>query len=155
MVTCTFENGGTAKLRHVVTHAIVEKDGAILLVKRAPEMLEGGKWGLPAGYMEINETMAEGVLRELYEETGWEGKVSTLFRINSRPDRPNEDRQNISVEFIVEPTKKTGTPDHESTNVEWIPIDKLRPEEFAFDHGESIQLYLEWKQKKFQLPIVV
>lgn len=27
MLTCTFENGGTTSLRHVVVHAIVEKDG--------------------------------------------------------------------------------------------------------------------------------
>ena len=155
MVICKFENGGEAKLRHVVTHAIVEKDGAILLVKRAPGLLEAGKWGLPAGYMELNETAAESVLRELYEETGWEGTVSTFFRIVSTPNRPNEDRQNVSLEFIVTPTKKTGTPDHESTDVQWIPIDKLRPNEFAFDHGESIQLYLKWKEKKFQLPMLI
>ena len=29
MINCVFENGSPASLRHVVVHAIVEKDGAL------------------------------------------------------------------------------------------------------------------------------
>ena len=157
MLKCTFENGHeTTHLRHAVVHAIVEKDGALLLVKRAPPLLEAGKWSIPAGYMDRDETAGECALRELYEETGWEGEIITLFRINSFPFRPHEDRQNVSLEFLVKPIQKTGEPDHESSAVEWIPIDKLFPfDEFAFDHGESLKLYLEYRKKKFQLPLVV
>ena len=155
MVTCKFENGGTAQLRHVVTHVIVEKNGAILLAKRALNLLEGGKWGIPSGYLELNETASEGALRELYEETGWEGKIISLFRIITKPHRPHEDRQNVVFEFIVEPTRQTGTMDKESTGMEWIPIENIRFSELAFDHGESLQLYLEWKKKKFLLPLFV
>lgn len=152
-VICTFENGGKAALRHAVTHMIVEKDNTILMVKRAEHLLEGGKWSVPSGYMEMDETAAEGALRELYEETGWEGKIIELFSIITNPHRPNEDRQNIAFEFVVEPIKKSGTPDQESTAVEWIPIEKIRFDELAFDHGESLRLYLEWKKKKFHLPL--
>src|SRR5690349_13402924 len=48
------------------------------------------------------------VLRELREETGWEGRVVSLLRINSRPDRPREDRQNIAFDFLIEPLEKRG-----------------------------------------------
>ncbi len=161
MITCTFENampagrhGKKASLRHVVVHAIVEKDGSLLMVKRAGDILETGKWSIPAGYLERDETAAQGILRELKEETGWEGEIISLFRINTNPSRPNEDRQNISIEFLVKPIRKTGVPDHESSKVEWIPIDKLLPfEEFAFDHGESIRLYLEYRKHSFPLPL--
>jgi len=47
MITCTFEKGYTASLRHIVTHAIVEKSGTLLLVKRAGNIPEAGKWALP------------------------------------------------------------------------------------------------------------
>jgi ADP-ribose pyrophosphatase YjhB (NUDIX family) len=155
MITCAFENGGPAQLRHVVVHAIVEKDGALLLEKRAGNILETGKWSLPSGFLDRNETAAEGALRELHEETGWEGKIVSLFRINSRPDRPKEDRQNIAIEFIIDPIQKTGEPDHESSKVEWISFEKLLSfSEFAFDHGESIRLFLEYRRKKFPLPII-
>lgn len=156
MITCTFENGNKASLRHVVTHAIVERDGSLLLEKRDGPILETGKWSLPAGYLERGETVEQGVLRELLEETGWKGEIVSLFRINSNPNRPHEDRQNISIEFIVKPIEKIGEKDWESSKVEWIPIEKLLPfDEFAFDHGESIRLYLEYRIHPFPLPILV
>jgi 8-oxo-dGTP diphosphatase len=155
MITCRFEDEGRANLRHVVVHAIVERDGALLLGKRSGDILESGKWGLPSGFLDRDETAAEGVLRELKEETGWEGEVVSLFRINTKPDRPAEDRQNIAIEFIVRPVKKTGEPDTENSKVEWIALDDLLPlEMFAFDHGDSIRRYLEYRKKPFPLPIL-
>ena len=46
MIRCAFADGAPVLLRHAVVHAVVERDGALLLVRRAPHMLEGGKWGL-------------------------------------------------------------------------------------------------------------
>lgn len=156
MITCTFEKGYTASLRHVVVHPIVEKDGCLLLGKRAGDLLEAGKWGLPGGFINRDETLTQAVLRELLEETGWKGEVVALFRINSNPMRPHEDRQNIAIEFIVKPLEKIGEGDWESSKVEWIPIKKLLPfDQFAFDHGETIRLYLEYRKKHFKLPLLV
>lgn len=155
MITCTFEKGNTAHLRHVVVHAIIEMDGALLLGKRAGDILETGKWGLPAGFLDRNETAAMGVVREVKEETGWDSEVISLFRINTNPYRPHEDRQNISIDFLVKPIKKTGDPDSESSKVEWIPIEKLIPfDDFAFDHGKSIEMYLRYRKNPFPLPLL-
>ena len=156
MITCSFEDGGKALFRHVVVHAVIEKDGCLLLEKRAPPLLEAGKWSLPSGFVNRDETVEQAIVREVFEETGWKTKVKTLFRINSNPNRPKEDRQNIALEFILEPLEHTGTNDAESSKVEWIPIDKLLPfDEFAFDHGESIKLYLQYREKPFTLPLIV
>ncbi len=156
MINCVFENGGKVSLRHVVVHAIVEKDGALLLEKWAPGLLEAGKWALPAGFLNRDENAASGILRELMEETGWVGEVVSLFRVNTSPDRPHEDRQNITIEFIVKPIKQTGKPDKESTEIAWVPIEKLPPlKELAFDHGETIKLYLDYKKSAFPLPLFV
>ena len=156
MITCMFEKGFTALLRHIVVHAIVEKDGKILLVKRAGDLLESGKWGLPGGFLNRDETAPQGVLRELKEETGWEGEVISWFRINTNPNRPHEDRQNVAFDFLVKPTKKVGASDAESSKVEWISTEKLLSfDQFAFDHGASIQLYLDYRKKPFSLPLLV
>jgi 8-oxo-dGTP pyrophosphatase MutT (NUDIX family) len=105
--------------------------------------------------LERDETAAEGMLRELFEETGWTGKIITLFRINTLPSRPKEDRQNVALDFLIKPIEKVGEPDHESSKIEWIPIEKLLPlNELAFDHGESIGLYLRYKKEHFPLPII-
>ncbi len=154
MIECITESGRETSLRHVVVHAIVEKNGSILLQKRAQDLLEGGKWALPSGFLDRDETAGEGVLRELQEETGWTGEIVSLFRVNTNPNRPNEDRQNVAIEFIIKPLKKVSEPDKESTAVEWIPLDKLPPlSDLAFDHGESIKLYIQHKQNPHSLPI--
>jgi 8-oxo-dGTP diphosphatase len=156
MISCIFENGNQASLRHVVVHALVELDGQILLVKRAGPILEAGKWGLPAGFLDRDETVEHAVTRELFEETGWEGEVISFFRLTSKPDRTGEDRQNVALEFIVKPLAKTGQPDWESSAIRWFPFDKLpRPEMLAFDHGESIKLFRKYLDKAFPLPVVV
>jgi len=155
VITCTFEHGRRASLRHVAVQAIVERDDSLLLVKRAPHLPEGGKWGLPGGFLDRDETLAEGVLRELREETGWEGRVLSLLRINSRPDRPREDRQNVAIDFIIEPLEKRGEPDAESTDVQWIPIDRVLSRDLAFDHMDSVRSYLDARRRAVATPILI
>src|SRR5260221_3684636 len=43
--------------------------GRALLVRRGSEPLRG-EWSIPGGTLELGETLAEGVARELLEETG-------------------------------------------------------------------------------------
>jgi 8-oxo-dGTP diphosphatase len=144
VITCAFEDRHPALLRHVVVHAIVERDGALLLVKRALRLLEGGKWGLPGRFLDRNETISQGVLRELREETGWEGQVLSLLRVNSRPDRPGEDRQNVAFDLVIAAHRQSGASDDESTEIRWFPLDALPPlDSLAFDHGETVRAYLE------------
>ena len=156
MITCKFEDNGEAKLRHVVMNAIAEKDGNILFVKRAGNILDSGKWGLPGGYLNRDENIFEGVLREMQEETGWKGEVISLFRINSSPVCPGTDRQNVKFEFLIRPLEKIGEPDHEVSEIRWVPITELPPlSSLAFDHGETIGLYLSFIKKPFALPIML
>ena len=79
MITCKFEDAGDALLRHVAVDALVIKNNTILLVKRADFLLEGGKYCFPGGYLDRDETLKEGVLRELQEETGYQGKKSPII----------------------------------------------------------------------------
>lgn len=51
----------------IVTGAVVVHGGRVLLCRRAIEPRRGF-WTLPAGYMELNETVEEGARREAFEE---------------------------------------------------------------------------------------
>jgi len=51
----------------VVVGAVVVADGAVLLCRRAIEP-RVGFWTLPAGYLELGETLEEGAARETWEE---------------------------------------------------------------------------------------
>jgi len=52
----------------------------ILLCKRNIEP-RFGKWTLPAGFMELNETTAEGAARETDEEAGAQFELEGLFSL--------------------------------------------------------------------------
>ena len=60
------------------------KDGKILLCKRAIEP-RNGKWTLPSGFMENNETVEEGAIRETLEETGIDVTIKQLMVVYSIP----------------------------------------------------------------------
>jgi len=65
---------------------ICMKNKEILLVKRAKEPGKG-MWGLPGGFIERGETLAQASQRELYEETNligyYEGIVGTYSEYNT------------------------------------------------------------------------
>lgn len=46
---------------------IYNAEGALLLQKRA----DNGRWGLPGGYMELNESISDTAVREVYEEMAY------------------------------------------------------------------------------------
>lgn len=54
----------------VVTAAIIEKDGQILLAQRTPERHMGLKWEFPGGKLEWGEEPRAGLQREIREELG-------------------------------------------------------------------------------------
>lgn len=157
MITCYFEGSKKpAQLRHVVVDMLVIDGNKILLVKRGGEdwFLEKGKWALPGGYLDRDETAEQAAVREVREETGYEAEVVKLFRIVDNPNRPNEDqRQNVALVYLMKPIKKVSRPDHEISEVKWFALDKLpTAETMAFDHLDTIKLYKFTLQKRFRLP---
>jgi ADP-ribose pyrophosphatase YjhB (NUDIX family) len=56
----------------------------VLLCKRNIEPRKG-KWTLPAGFMELGESTAEGAARETSEEAGAQFKMGSLFTVMSVP----------------------------------------------------------------------
>jgi ADP-ribose pyrophosphatase YjhB (NUDIX family) len=49
--------------------AVVVDKGRVLLVRRGTEPLRG-QWSLPGGLLELGESLKDGVIREVREETG-------------------------------------------------------------------------------------
>ena len=156
MINCTFENGNQASLRHVVVTVLVLKDGQLLLTKRSQKLLEGGKWGLTGGYMDRDENLEQAGTREVMEESGWVIRNMSLLAIRGNPDRPKEDRQNVSFVFFAEAVEQTGEPDWEVDEARWFPLDRLPPAgQMAFDHLDDINLYKKYRAENLRLPVVV
>lgn len=143
-------------MRHVTASAIAFKLGKILLVKRHPKSRQGDKWCLPGGFLDLNENTKECALREFREETGYSGKIISLFLINDNPHRKNEIWQMVDFVYLIKPGKKIQNPDGEQTEVKWFLLNDLPTEkDFAFDHFDIIQLFKRHLKKPFKLPLLL
>lgn len=60
-----------------VEAAVFNSNQEILLIQRR----DNGRWALPGGIAEIGQTLAEAVLRELWEEAGLRGSVVRLLAV--------------------------------------------------------------------------
>jgi ADP-ribose pyrophosphatase YjhB (NUDIX family) len=130
-------------LRHVTVDCLVLKEDKILLAKRADGMLEADKWSLVGGFVERGENLIQAAQREIMEETGWKVSNLKLLLIKDSPDRPKEDRQNISFVYVCDAVEKTGEKDNESKEIKWFGLESLPDKaEFAFDHFDDVEFYL-------------
>jgi len=68
----------------IITGCLIEHQQKILLCKRAIEP-QSGKWTLPAGFMENNETLEQGAARETIEEANAQVKSMNLYAVYDIP----------------------------------------------------------------------
>ncbi len=78
--------------------AVVLWDGQVLLVQRGREPAKG-LWGLPGGMLELGETVAEGVRREVWEECGVEIEVGPLVGVFEPMQR--DDAGRLRYHYVV------------------------------------------------------
>jgi 8-oxo-dGTP pyrophosphatase MutT (NUDIX family) len=123
---------GHQKLIMAGVRAIIRDDaGRVLLQQRS----DFRTWGLPAGSMELDESIWEALCREVHEETGLTVIQARPYGIYSNPKYsttyPNGDQaQPFTVAFVVEEWSGTPVPDgDESLQLEFFPLDALPPAE--------------------------
>jgi 8-oxo-dGTP diphosphatase len=112
----------------------------ILLIQRKHEPF-AGKWALPGGFMNMDETLEECVTREVEEETGLLGIRLFQLEAFSAPDRDPRHRT-ITVAFWGfcknKPLLKPGS---DASEAAWFDINQLP--ELAFDHDKIIKKALK------------
>ena len=64
-----------------VRGAVFDTEGRILLVREA---IDEGRWTLPGGWAEVNQTPAESVVREVFEESGYHVRPVKLAAVWDR-----------------------------------------------------------------------
>lgn len=106
----------------VVTGGILEKDGKFLLVQENQKICEG-KWNIPAGGLDEDESLIEGAKREIYEETGCKVEITGILEI------VNEILEGVNVvcfffdtKIIAENIKADG---EEISNVNWFTYEEI------------------------------
>ena len=82
--------------------AVVVRNDAVLLVRRAQAPLVG-EWSLPGGLLECGETLREGIVREVREETGLVVEAGELLGVYERVNRNDDGRVRyhyILIDFL-------------------------------------------------------
>lgn len=82
----------------IIVGGIIEKDNKILMVKEAKKKCYG-KWNVPAGHLENGETIFEGAIREIFEETGCKVRLKNVLPIMSKDI---EDTTLLIITFTTE-----------------------------------------------------
>ena len=67
----------------VIVGGIIEKEGKYLLVQEAKKKCYE-KWNFPAGHLDFNESLKQGAIREIKEETGCDAKLDGVCYVANR-----------------------------------------------------------------------
>jgi ADP-ribose pyrophosphatase YjhB (NUDIX family) len=121
---------------------VVIEGSKVLLIRRGNEPLMG-QWSIPGGTLELGETLLEGAVRELKEETGLEVRVLEMIEVFERINFGHGADQNwttaeerkrprfhfVIVDYWCERISGTAVAGGDVTDVAWASEDDL--EKFA------------------------
>lgn len=111
----------------VATSAVVADDGGRILVQRRAD---SGNWALPGGGMEIDESLADSVIREVKEETGFDVVVTGLVGTYTDPRHiiaysDGEVRRQFNICYTARIIGGELSISDESTEIQFVEPDKL------------------------------
>ncbi|HLC78077.1 MAG TPA: NUDIX hydrolase [Candidatus Nanoarchaeia archaeon] len=123
---------------------IVPYQEGIVYVLRKHEPFKG-YWALPGGFLEMGkETLEEGGVRELYEETNLVAKTRDLKLYGVYSD-PKRDPRGHVIAHAYEVGKYKGTLKAKDDAAD-VRVFKEIPEKLAFDHIKILEDYFKKKR---------
>ena len=111
--------------------AVVINGTEVLLVRRGSEPLKG-EWSLPGGALEIGETLQQGVVREVFEETGMTvtpaGVIEILDRIIKDEESGRVRYHYVLIDFVCRVISGSPRVGSDADEVRWV--DRAALEEY-------------------------
>ena len=107
--------------------ALIFHRNKILLVERGKEPLKG-YWSLPGGALETGETLEQGVIREVREETGLEVKplrVLEIFERIMRDPQGAPEYHYVLIDYVCRVTGGSLRAADDASRAAWVAQDRL------------------------------
>jgi len=100
-------------------------DGKVLLVQERTD----GRWALPGGWADVGDLPSETIVREVWEETGFQVVVSKLIGVydGNRSGTPLSFYHAYKLVFLCEITGGAARPNEETLDVAFFDFDNLPP----------------------------
>ncbi len=100
-------------------------DGCVLLVRE----ISDGKWTLPGGWADVNQTPAACVVREILEESGFQAVARKLAAVHDyqTSNRPGHVDSIYKLFFLCDITGGSAAPSDETSEVAFFARDSLPP----------------------------
>jgi ADP-ribose pyrophosphatase YjhB (NUDIX family)/predicted GIY-YIG superfamily endonuclease len=125
--------------------ALVERDGDLLLVKRAIEPYMGS-WDIPGGFLEADEHPEAGAVREVREETGLLVEITALFGIYmGRYTYDHGGNYCLNIYYAARVVSGAERPGDDAAELAWFSSDDL-PDRIAFEHANHV--LADWGARK-------
>ena len=102
--------------------AVVLRGDRALVVRRSNPPMPG-RWGFPGGVLELGETVVQGAMRELFEETGIKAEAAGPLTVIDTIDRDEEGRVRYHytlVAVIGNWLSEEGAPGDDADEVAWL-----------------------------------
>jgi 8-oxo-dGTP diphosphatase len=124
----------------VVRLIVPDAAGRVLILRRAPDSTDGGKWCLPGGKIDYGDTVEQAAIRELEEETSLRAtKLRFLFYQDSLPPAPGRMHCiNLYLECSVEGQVVLN---EESVEAAWVSREDVPRFSLAFRNDEGLARY--------------
>lgn len=131
----------------IATIFTIENDEiSVLLIKRKKEPYKG-KWILTGGAIYNDETVLEGLKREIYEKTGLKELYYEQFGVFSEPKRSPLMRM-VAITYVALVDNRKVKILKETThteNAEWFNINEIP--KLGYDHEEILKYGLDYMKK--------
>lgn len=128
--------------RDIVVQIVVRnRQDEVLACRRGPgSRFEQGKWNLPGGHLEMDESLEECAVRECREETGVTIANECLQFVGINSDPKDNPRQKVAVTYIadVDDSQPTFADGDEISEVCWIKIKDVDSLDWAFSSQKAL-----------------
>lgn len=127
-----------------VAAIILNEDGKILLVRRSQNITYAGFWCIPCGYLEYDEDVRAGIIREVKEETNLVVEPLEVFSVHSNFHNPKQ--HTVGIWFMAKVISGTPLAGDDASELGWFEL--AEPPEMAFPTDKLVLAELLQKRKK-------